>query len=288
METLWIFYSLSWLLALGLSDFIKKLVINKWLNKEVFLFMWFAFFTAILAVNFLINSDSIITKHEIRSGFIIGFFDFLAPLWIITALKYLDASFSFVSIRLISSILIFIIWTQILWDNLSFLNISGFVFWIFAIYLLSGYKISQKLGLNKKWFLAIIIAIIGSVWGHSYLKYTIDDVNVDNLMFLRIGVGFLFLTLYIILRRKNIHFTKKQLKIATPYVLVNSILFSFYFLYFLPNIYLLWPLSLWYKILSYSLIVPIILSIIIYNEKVTKRQLIAFVLTLLSLALFII
>ena len=42
-----------------------------------------------------------------------------------------------------------------------------------------------------------------------------------------------------------------------------------------------------YKIISYSLFIPIILSIIFYKEKVTPKKMIAFLLTILSIALFL-
>jgi len=90
------------------------------------------------------------------------------------------------------------------------------------------------------------------------------------------------------IRKKFKNFSYKQLKIVMPYALVSGIIFSAMFLFIYPKIYLLWPLSLWYKILSYSLIVPIILSMIIYKDKITKRKAIAFALTMISLALFIV
>ncbi|MCD5380450.1 hypothetical protein LR004_00850, partial [Candidatus Gracilibacteria bacterium] len=46
-------------------------------------------------------------------------------------------------------------------------------------------------------------------------------------------------------------------------------------------------LAIVYKILSYSLFIPIILSVIVYKEKIGIRQIIAFILTVISILLFI-
>ena len=138
------------------------------------------------------------------------------------------------------------------------------------------------------WLLAIILTIIGVVWGNSYFKYIVADISVDNYMILKFSVTFFLIIIYMMIRKKFNHFTIKEVKLVWPLALVTGIIFSVQFLYFLPQIYLLWPLSLWYKILSYSLIVPIILSIILYKEKVDKRKIIAFVLTIVSLGLFIV
>jgi hypothetical protein len=59
-------------------------------------------------------------------------------------------------------------------------------------------------------------------------------------------------------------------------------------LYFLPNIYLLGPLSLGYKMLSYSLIIPIVLSVIFLWEPVNKTRIFAFGLTVISIFLFLV
>ena len=250
--------------------------------------MCFVFYIIILWWNYFINSNTEITAIEIKSALIIGSFDFLAPLWTLTALKYLDVSFSLVTIRLISSILILIIWMNLLWDSLSFYNLLGFLIWFMAVFSLSGFSFSKKISLHWKWLLAIFLCIIGIVGSHSYFKYVVADLDINNFMIIKFSITFSILIFYMFIRKKFKNFSYKQLKIVMPYALVSGIIFSAMFLFIYPKIYLLWPLSLWYKILSYSLIVPIILSMIIYKDKITKRKAIAFALTMISLALFIV
>ncbi len=288
MENYWIFYSIWGLLVLGLWDFIKKVILQKWWQKEVFLFICFVFYLVLLWINFFINWNWNFTNIEIKSAIIIWIFDSMIPLWVLTAFKYLEISFALIFMRIISSVIILFIWMKILWDNLSLANIIGFIMWIIAIYLLSWFKFWEKHKISKKWIIALIATTIAIIWSHSFFKYYVSEINIDNFMILKFLVSFFVITIYMLIRWKFSEFSKKQVKLVMPLAFVTAIIFVAQFLYFLPNIYLNWPLSLSYKILSYSLIVPIILSIIFYKDKITKKKIIAFALTLISLWLFII
>jgi len=287
MENYWILYSIWGLLVLGLWDFIKKVIIQKWASKEVFLFVCFLFYLLFLGINFIINWNFNFTNNEIKSAIVIWIFDSIIPIWVLTTFKYLEISFALIFMRIISSIVILFIWMKILWDNLNIANIIGFIMWIIAIYLLSWFKFSKKYKIHKKWIIALIITTLAIIWSHSYFKYVVFNINIDNFMILKFLVSFIFIVLYMFIRWKFSEFNKNQIKLVWPLALFTWIIFTAQFLYFLPNIYLNWPLSLSYKMLSYSLVVPIILSIIFYNDKITKRKIIAFILTLISLGLFI-
>lgn len=280
------FYSILWLIFLWFWDFIKKLMLKKWWDKEVFLFMCFVFYSTILSLNYIFFADKIINSHLLSSAFIVGFFDFLTPLWMLTTLKYLDTSLSFVWIRLISSFLILFVWLYILWDNLSLYNIIWFIFWVIAIYFLSWFSFKEKHKTSKKWVLALAITVIWIVWWHSYFKYVVDDVDIASYMLFKFLVSFLFIVLYMVIRKKFKNFNKKEVKKVSIYAIFSAFIFTSYFLYILPKVYSLWNLSISYKILSYSVIIPIILSIIFFREKITKKRLLAFLLTLISLFLF--
>ncbi len=288
MENLWIFYSLAWLIALWLGDFIKKIILKKWADKEVFLFICFIFYFLFLGLNLVLKWAYSIDWKLIKDALVMWVFDSAIPLWMLTTLKYLDISFALVTLRVISSIVILIIGIFVLWDTLSILNILWFIIWIIAIILLSGFQFNKKHNLHKKWITALIVTMIAIIGSHSYFKYIVEWTHIDTFMLVKFFVSFICVVIYMSIRKKFKNFSISQCKICFPYAAISWVLFSAHFLYFLPNIYLLWPLSLWYKILSYSLIVPIILSIILYKDPIDTKRIIAFVLTLISLALFII
>lgn len=288
MEYAWIFYSLWGLIALWLWDFIKKLILAKWGDKEVFLIICFLLYVPLFALYAYFMGQGWLTSEVLKSWLILWITDFGIPLGMLTALKYLNVSFALVSIRIISSFVLLYLGTQILWDSLSLYNIFWFFLWAFAIFLLSGFRIGQKIELNKKWVLALIITTLCIIVSHAYLKYVVADVNVPNLMFIKFSVTFLCILLYMTVRNKFTNFKREQIKLTLPYALITSFLFLVHFLYFLPNIYLYGPLSLGYKMISYSLIIPILLSVLFLGEHVNKTRIFAFALTLVSIFLFLV
>ena len=285
---MWFIYSLLGLLSLWMTDFIKKAMLKKWLDKEVFILLSGVFYLIILWINYYFASDFIINDTLIQSVFVIGFFDFLTPVWLLTALKYIDTSLAFISIRITASFLVLYIWTQILWDNLSLYNIIWFFVWVIAIFFLSWFNFKDKHKIHKKWILAVIIAIIWVTWAHSYFKYVVNDINIASYTFFKMVISCLFIILYMTLRKKFKNFNIKEIKKIIFYTILSCSIFTIYYLYLMPNIYMLWPLSLWYKFLSYSIIVPIILSTILYKEKITTMKIFAFILTIISIGLFLI
>lgn len=287
MVNLWIFYALAWLLALWLWDYIKKLVLSKWANKELFLLVCFSLYVPIFFINMLFQGGASISSIDIRDGMILGFTDFLIPLWMLTALKYLNVSFALVTIRLVSSFILLFLWIYTLWDQLSVKNILGFILWAWAIFLLSWFRTNELWNFNLKGTIWLFICTLWIILSHWYLKYIVEGANIPDLMAVKFFITFICVVLYIVVRKKYSSFSKNDFQKIIPYAGITAILFVAHFLYFLPNIYLLWPLSLSYKILSYSLIIPILLSIIFLWEKITKKKALAFLLTVISIALFI-
>lgn len=287
MENLWIFYSLAGLVALWLGDFIKKLVLTKGGNKEVFLLSCFCLYLPILWANMLFQWTGEYDADFVKNALVLWLTDFCIPLWMLTTLKYLNVSFALVSIRLVSSFVILFIGTYLLWDQLSTANILWFMLGAVAIFLLSGFQMKNIGEMHKKWLIALLITTGTIIVSNSYFKYIVPDINVHDFMPLKFFVSFCCICLYIVIRKKHRRFNLQDFRMAFPYALLTSLIFTLHFLYFLPNIYLLWPLSLSYKILSYSLMVPILLSLLFLGEKMDRKKFIAFALTIISIALFL-
>ncbi len=285
---LWIFYSFWWLLALWLWDFLKKLILSKWANKEVFLLVCFLLYVPVFWINMAFQWTGIFDIDTVKSGVILGINNFFAPLWVLISLKYLDTAFSLVCIRVVSSFFILFIGIYILWDNLSLYNLIWFFVWMFAIFLLSWFKIWEKYHLHPKWLIGIFIALIAILFWNSYFKYIVPNINVHDFMPIQFTATLTTLIIYMLLRWKFSHLDYKEIKKVFPYAFLTMIIFVTYFLYLIPNIYLLWPLSLGYKMLSYSLMVPIMLSILFLWDPIDKRRIIAFILTIMSIFLFLV
>ncbi len=288
MENLWIFYSLGWLIALWLWDFIKKLILSRWVNKEVFLLLCFVLYVPVFWINMYFQWTGILDNETLKSGIILWVNNFFAPLWVLISLKYLDTSFALIFIRLVSSFVILFIWIYLLWDSLSLFNIIWFLIWAIAIFMLSGFQFWKKLQMHRKWVIALWITTLAVIFGNTYFKYIVADINVADFMPIQFTTTLLCIFAYMLLRWKLKYINKIEIQKSLPYASITMIIFVIYFLYFLPNIYLLGPLSLWYKMLSYGLIVPILLSIIFLWDKVDTKRAIAFILTIISIFLFLI
>jgi len=288
MENSWILYALAALLFSWMGWFMKKLALAKWLNKEVYLLACFVIYVPVFTINMLLQWDRNFSDSLLFSWVIMGFLNFLIPLWTLTSLKYLEVWFALVTTRITSSVILLIIGVFMLGDQLSLYNYIGFVVGASAIFLLSGFKPWQKTQLPIKWVIAVIWTIIAVALSHAYFKYIVADINIHDFVFLQFVVTFLCIILYMTLRRKFHHVTVASIRKTFLFSFSNVVVYVVYVLYLLPNVYLLGPLSLGYKILSYSVIVPVILSWIFLWESMTKTKLFALWLTVVSIFLFLI
>ena len=287
MEYTWIVFALAGMIALWLGDFIKKLLLTKGIDKDIFLFLCFCLYIPVFWIVFFVSWSWVFERQEIIAALIVWVCNFCIPLGMLTAFKYLNMSFALVTIRLISSFLILWVGYYILSDSLTWYNILGFFIGAFAIYLLSGYTWWTRQSLHPKWFIALIACIGWIVIWNSYFKYILPEIVVFDYMALQFTVTWVLIFVYMFARRKLQYISMQEVTQSLPYVLASGVIFLIHFLYLLPNIYLLWTLSLSYKMLSYSLIIPILLSILFLWEPVDKKRLIAFWLTIISIFLFL-
>lgn len=288
MENSWILFALAGMTALGLGDYIKKVVLSRWIHKEVFLLSCFFIYIPVFWILHIFFGEGDFQRSELVWALIIGTCNFFIPLGMLTAFKYLNMSFALVSIRLISSFLILWVWLYILSDVLSFYNIIWFFLGAFAIFLLSWFHFGEKLELHPKWIIAMFACTVWIVVSNSYFKYILPSIDIYDYMPLQFSITGTLIAIYMICRKKLQYFTREEFKKWLPFALLTWMLFLAHFTYFLPNIYMLGTLSLSYKMLSYSLIVPILLSVIFLWEPVNRTRLAAFILTLVSIFLFLV
>jgi len=286
MEIIWYTYCVIGLIILGLWDYIKKIIGHKSYDKDVFLSTCFFFYIIFFALYFIFQWNGYISWEEIMIALPAGIFWLMIPMGMLAALKYWNASFSLVTIRIITSFFLLIIGSFYFWDKLNLMNLVWFVLWIYAIYLLWDYSQKPKRWDNIKGLLWIVIATLWIIWENAYFKYFVNDVDVPSFMFLKFTVTWLLVFAYLTLRKRWWNYSFMMFKNVLPYVLMTTALFLVQFWYFFPKIYSLGPLSISYKILSYSLIVPILLSVLFHWEELTKKRGIAFCLTILSLLFF--
>ena len=113
----------------------------------------------------------------------------------------------------------------------------------------------------------------------------VGDLNIFSIMFFQGVFGILLILFF---NRKKIKENLKMIPNIKDHLLfvgagfLNFLSISFVFLAFIEG-----SLSIVYKIISYSIFIPILLSVIFYKEKITIRKTFAFALTIISLWFFL-
>ena len=288
MEYSWVIFALWAMLCSGVGTFVKKLCVNAWRDKDVFIFTSFCLYLPFFTMNMLVQWEQDFQWIVLIGAIVVGILNSTIPIGSMAAFKYVNISFALVSMRLITSFLILMIWVWILWEELSWFNYLWFLMWAVAIFLLSWYKLWWALGLHWKGIIWMVLAIIWNIGTHTGYKYFLPNTNVHDFMFILYVASFICILLYMGYRDQFRKVTMLEMKKCIPYSFCNLILYWVTFLYFIPNLYTFWTLSLGYKMLSYSLIIPIILSIIFLWEPVNRTRIAAFGLTIFSIFLFLI
>ena len=221
------------------------------------------------------------------------FFDvFLLVIWgivicsysliMMAALKYLPTSTYFISVRLSSSLILLVIGIFFFGDLISNYEILGLFLGVLAMLLL--FEKEQKENLDyKKGVFFLILGILVLVLGHAIAK--IFSTKFDLIPTVLVLIFFSSFLFSLLVGYRTINNNRKYFKSIFIINFWQAILYFFYFV-MLFKVYGMGDLGISYKIQSYSPFIPIILSSIIYKEKITKKKMVALVLTIFSLWFF--
>jgi len=198
------------------------------------------------------------------------------------ALKYLPTSTYFISVRLLSSVILLVIGIIFFGDIISRSEIIGLVFGFPAMMLL--FEKEQKENLNyKKGIFVLILGVLSLALGHSIAK--IFSSKIELIPTVLAFTFFISFFSAVLIGYKTTRPNRKYFKLIFIINFWQASLFFFYFI-MIFRVYGMGNLGISYKIQSYSPFIPIILSSIIYKEKITKKKMVALVLTIFSLWFF--
>lgn len=205
----------------------------------------------------------------------------------LTSLKYLSSSTYFINYRIFSSMWLLFTWILLFSETISVKEVLWILVGFVVFYLLIEKKSKwESLWDLKKGFLYLLIWTIAITGVQSINK---DFVTLGLDIFLLAWYQWILGVLFILVFKgkescRNIlgvHGKKHFLFLLLSWTVFGIAVITNSFAY------VGWDLAIVYKIISYSLFIPIILSIIIYRESVTPKKLLAFALTILSIFLFI-
>ena len=191
----------------------------------------------------------------------------------------------FINNRIFSSIFILIMGYLIFEEILTIFQFVGFIFGIFVFILLFDKtdKPKSKANLKKGIYFLFLTIIIFTI--ENLLNKIGSMINFEIYLFYFL-LGVFLSNLLEIIYKKNLFNKKdynKKLFLCILAYGICSVSLNYFFLKALT----IHSFAIVYKIFSFEIFIPIILSIIIYKEKITLRKIIAFVLTIISIWFFL-
>lgn len=203
------------------------------------------------------------------------------------SLRYLSSSTYFINYRIASSLWLVIVWVLFFSETITIKESFGILLGFFVFYLLIEKKTAwEKVTDLKQGFFYLLLGSFAVTGVQTLAKsFATSGMDIFSLVFFQGIFGTVF-----VLFLKNGEPLKKILEIQNKkqwlFLLLSWIIF--WNATILNNYALVsGDLAIVYKVISYSLFIPIILSIIFYKEEVTKKKLLAFALTVISIFLFI-
>jgi drug/metabolite transporter (DMT)-like permease len=287
---IWMMYALGGSLTIGIYSFLQKIESESKINRNSFI-LYSHVWMIIYPLLYLLS-----TWGKIEFNMQIFLYALLINTIYVTVMKfrlksleYLDSSSYFINYRIFSSILLLIFWQIFFWEIISIKEyiwiFLGFI--IFYLLLEKKYKNESEDNLYKGFIYLGIGVIWVSVMWIIQKQFILLDLDFASYILFSWITGSL-VTLWF---KGNKNTLKEVIKVKNNkqilFLLLCWTIFPLWMFFNLNAVYQWWDVAIVYKIVSYSLFIPIILSVIFYNEKITVKKLLAFILTIASIGLFV-
>jgi len=286
----WIIYSLVTSILVGCYWFSQKIKAEHPDQSDT----WFIFYTnVVLFFTWLFGTFifwdiwDVYNKDIALYSFLIMFLYIIITKTRLISLRYISSSTYFINYRILSSLWLLLIWITLFQESITFQEIVWVLVGFVVFYLLIEKKShwesrsDVQIGFIYLFIWSICIAGLQSV----SKDFALSGYSVLALAFYS---GIFWILFSLILKWKEpirdiVRVKKYQYAL---FLVVSGMIFAMASI--TNNLaFIEGDLAIVYKIISYSLFIPIILSIIIYKEPVTPKKVWAFILTILSILLFI-
>lgn len=290
MAEYWIYYAIAASLCIGLYWFAQKIkseIPGQSDNGFIFYSYFLMWISGLAWPIFFEKQLDIFNLDTLLYAFAITFFYIVIVKTRLKSLKYLSSSTYFINYRIASSFWLLIVWVIIFSESISFKELIWICIWFIVFYLLIEKKTGQE-SINdvKKWFLFLLIGSFAVTGVQAVAKnFALSNLDIFTLVLWQ----WIFWVMFVLLLKwKEPVFRILEIKNKSHFWFLFISWTIFWTATILNNYALIWwDLAVVYKIISYSLFIPIVLSIIIYKEHVSRKKILAFILTLISIFLFI-
>lgn len=287
METRLIFAIIS-IFTAGLYNFSIKVLAEKWYNTSFVIFISYIIGTIITGIMFLLQNQPVESWGTIILFSIANiFFFFISILSRTQALRYVDSVIFFPLYKTLSPILVTVVSITFFHEVLEFKEWLGIVIGICVpLLLISSHENKRQKNLKGGIIFIIITSVLIVIASSFWKELMVQNLNIYPYLFLTSFFWIIFSGLnYLIFHRKEKITKSGNIKnIIQLWVVIGLLsLSSFYaFQRALEGNY-----AVVFTINSFSILIPIILSIFIYKDHFNFQKGLVIVLSIVSVILFL-
>ena len=288
MET-WLIYAIVSVFFAGGYNFAMKVISQRNYNisfVSIFGYIFAAIFSGIYYIFTSIDNFTMEWFYLLLAfAFFNTFFYFLSTISRVKSLDNMDTTLVFPLYKTFSPILITIISLFIFGESLNLKETLWIIVWIIVPLLLIT-KTENNIQKNLKlWIIFVIATSIFWAISNWFSKAIYNfEINVDLfVLFSLIAWTFISIFSYKV-------FDKKEKKIYSKKWIYKFWLLLWFFQFMSFYTFILavkWNLAIAYTINSFSILIPIILSVIFYKEEMTFKKAFVIFLSVISMLLFI-
>ena len=275
MSTFWGAYQL-------ISFQFKFITVNNLKREKIFLL---GSFLGMLISLLFVDIQDLFRLELAFFGIFVGFLIYLNQIFTIKGLKNLSSSMMFINVRVFSSIFLLFLGIIFFNEQMTLNKFLGFFLGVLVFALLFDKNETIEKEANVKVGLLFLCLSVLTFTIANFINKYASLINPNVLLFYFL-VGVFVFSLIEALYKKSLfikeEYNSKIFILAASYGTLISILNHLFF-----TALSLHDLAVVYKIFSFEIFVPIFLSAIFYNEKLTIRKIIAFILTIASIWFFL-
>ena len=267
----WAILALISLFAFGIQNFLYKVSAEKKCNSAWTTFSFMATVAILSGILFFVRGESVDNLYFLLVLCLINAIAFFSTtITRIESLKHIAVS---VALPIIRTALAIVVLVGIFYFNETptFLQWLGILLAFLVIWVLAKQENKKKV-FEKNFKLGIILAIIAMITvAASSVIAKIASTSVNKLAF--IAVAYAYNVVFSLGIQKRLQ-TQKENPVHTNALIIGFFIgvLNFIAFYTVLNAYAIGPLSLVQPMISLGFIIPILLSIIIYKEKLTSRR----------------
>ncbi len=285
----WVLYAVGSLFLAGIFNFGMKIITKRNYDTSYVSTIWYIT-GAVCGIAYYLYLYGSFSFQDwflllIWLAFLERLFFFISTLARVESLHNIDTTLFFPLYKTVFPVLITLISFFALWENLTLKEFLWIFLWILVpLFLITKKENTIQVNL-KKWIIYMLIVSIASTLAVTAAKYSVVKwLNIEMFLIVSYLIWIvIWVMTYKLMKRKSRKVYSKE-GVYWFWILLWFIQFlSFYCFINAIN----WHLAIAVTINSFSILIPIILSVIFYKEEMTYKKAFVIFLSIVSVVLFI-